>query len=72
MVEAMTWMLSHILAPMLLGGILIVVQNTWHTAAYDLVYPMAYYALVSSAALMPLVLHLAKVSGEDRKQATLI
>jgi len=30
--------------------------------AYSLVYPMAFYALVASVMLMPLVLHLAKVS----------
>jgi len=50
------------LAPMVLGGILIVVQNLTGAAAYSLVYPMAFYALVASVALMPLVLHLAKIS----------
>ena len=50
------------LAPMVLGGILIVVQNMTGAPAYSLVYPMAFYALVASVMLMPLVLHLAKIS----------
>ena len=53
------------LAPMLLGGILIVVQKMTHLGAYEIVRPMAFYALAASVALMPLVLHLAKKSEQQ-------
>ena len=56
------------LAPMLLGGILIVVQNIWSIAAYDIVRPMSFYALTASIGLMPLVLHLAKKSADRDKE----
>ena len=56
------------LAPMLLGGILIVVQNITAAPAYDLVYPMAFYAAVGSGFLIPLVLQLAKMSESQPQE----
>uniref|UniRef100_A0A7S2CJ50 ADP,ATP carrier protein n=1 Tax=Haptolina brevifila TaxID=156173 RepID=A0A7S2CJ50_9EUKA len=53
------------LAPMLLGAILIVVQNVTNAPAYDLVRPMAFFASVAAVALMPLVIHLAKVADSQ-------
>ena len=50
------------LAPMLLGGILIVVQGITGLGAYELVFPMAVFGVGASGGLIPLVLYLAKVS----------
>ena len=50
------------LAPMLLGGILIVVQGVTGLGAYELVFPMAVFGVGASGGLIPLVLYLAKVS----------
>ena len=43
------------LAPMLLGGILIVVQKFTGAGAFEIVQPMSFYALAASIGLMPLV-----------------
>jgi hypothetical protein len=56
------------LAPMLLGGILIVVQGITHLGAYELVFPLAVFAMGLSAGLVPLVLYLAQMSEEQPNQ----
>ena len=43
----------------------LVVQKMTHLGAYEIVRPMAFYALAASVALMPLVLHLAKKSEQQ-------
>ena len=52
------------LAPMLLGGIILVVQQLTQAAAFALVRPIAFCALAASFGLMPMVLRLAKMSEE--------
>ena len=61
------------LGPMLLGGILIVVQVVTHAKAYEIVYPMAFAALLASIGLMPLVLRLARMSeSQDANEKSLM
>ena len=55
------------LAPMLLGGVLIVVQSITSLPAFELVRPMAFYGMVGSVSLVPLVLHLANMSEKGAK-----
>jgi len=53
------------LAPMLLGGILIGVQGYTGLGAYQLVFPLAVFAMAASAGLVPIVLFLAKMADEQ-------
>ena len=46
-------------------------QNVTKMPAYDLVYPISMFAVVAAVALMPLVLHLAKVSESQPGEALL-
>ena len=59
------------LGPSALGGVLIVVQSTFGLGAYELVGPMAFYLLVCSFGLMPIVLHLAEMSRQ-RSESSLM
>jgi len=53
------------LGPMVLGLVLIAAQRVANAPAYSLVRPLAFCAAVAAAALMPLVLNLARISSEQ-------